>query len=414
MDVQITLFLDQRRKKIGNVFPVKIRVWNKLIRVARLYPTDLNLSEREFSGAWKSQKPRAEFKETRLLLEKMKSKSQNASDELVPFTFEGFERKLYRRSGDGQNIIYHYEQTVEQLTKHGQIGSASSYELSLKSILKFINHITGKTPHTLTFYEITSDWLKEYEKYMVNDAKKSYTTVGIYLRSLRAIFNKAIAENEIKIDVYPFGKRKYQIPASKNVKKALSKDELKLLFNSIPNSPEQQKAKDFWFFSYSCNGMNIKDISLLRFKDIQNGSISFHRAKTLNTSKGSMKQISTHLNTYALSIIEKYGNKNINPDNLIFEIIKTDQTPTEQKRQVQNFTRFINQHIKKLCLKNKLPEVSTYWARHSFATNSIRNGASMEFIQESLGHGDLKTTKNYFAGFENETKKEFANKLMEF
>ena len=96
----------------------------------------------------------------------------------------------------------------------------------------------------------------------------------------------------------------------------------------------------------------------------------------------------------------------------IFQYI--GNAPNEQAK-IKNFTRFINQHLKKICKANGLPEqVSTYWARHSFATNAVRNGATMEFIQESLGHGNLGTTQNYFAGFDNETKKEFANTIMDF
>ncbi|MBK6526241.1 MAG: tyrosine-type recombinase/integrase [Crocinitomicaceae bacterium] len=63
----------------------------------------------------------------------------------------------------------------------------------------------------------------------------------------------------------------------------------------------------------------------------------------------------------------------------------------------------------------KLPEdISTYWARHSYATNAIKKGASLEFIQESLGHENLKTTQIYFAGFDSDTKREFAQHLMDF
>ncbi len=68
-----------------------------------------------------------------------------------------------------------------------------------------------------------------------------------------------------------------------------------------------------------------------------------------------------------------------------------------------------------MCEANKLPEnISTYWARHSFATLSVRKGASMEFIQESLGHKDMATMQAYFAGFDDDTKKEFAKGLMDF
>jgi len=121
------------------------------------------------------------------------------------------------------------------------------------------------------------------------------------------------------------------------------------------------------------------------------------------------------LNDFTSSIIEKYGNENKEPENLVFDILDKGLTPQQQQAKIKNFTRYINQHLKKLCKAIDLPEqISTYWARHSYATNAVRNGATMEFIQESLGHGNLKTTQNYFAGFDSETKKEFAQTLMDF
>jgi len=85
-----------------------------------------------------------------------------------------------------------------------------------------------------------------------------------------------------------------------------------------------------------------------------------------------------------------------------------------QFKAVQNFTRYVNQHLAKLCKANDLPIISTYWARHSFATVAVRKGASMEFMRESLGHSDMKTTLNYFAGFDDEAKKELALSIMDF
>ena len=66
-------------------------------------------------------------------------------------------------------------------------------------------------------------------------------------------------------------------------------------------------------------------------------------------------------------------------------------------------------------LLKRFPEqISTYWARHRFATNALRKGASMEFIQESFGHGNIQTTQNYFAGFDSATRKEFSKGIMDF
>jgi site-specific recombinase XerD len=173
-------------------------------------------------------------------------------------------------------------------------------------------------------------------------------------------------------------------------------------------------AKDFWFFSYACNGINFKDMLNLQYKNIEKDTLTFVRAKTANTNK-SKEPVRVHLNDYLLSVIEKYGNKDKSPRSLIFPILNEIKNPTEKKRKLQNFTRLVNQHIlnyaKSVGIDDK---VSSYWARHSFATNAINSGASMEFVSEALSHSNLNTTKAYFAGFEDEKKKEISNKLMEF
>ena len=75
----------------------------------------------------------------------------------------------------------------------------------------------------------------------------------------------------------------------------------------------------------------------------------------------------------------------------------------------------VNQNFLKYARSLGITEkISSYWARHSFATMAIRKGASMEYVGEAVGHSNPKTTKGYFAGFEDETKKEFALKLLEF
>ncbi len=184
---------------------------------------------------------------------------------------------------------------------------------------------------------------------------------------MRAIFNKAINDEDIRKEIYPFGKGKYQIPSSKKVKKALNREQLKKLFEAEPQTPEQEKAKDFWFFSFGCSGMNLKDIAMMRHKDLKGNKLVYYRAKTINTSKANLKPIETYLNEYSLRVIAKYGNPDKSPDNLIFPIINDQQTKDEQHRIIKNFTRFINQNLKTLAEAEGLPgEISTYWGKALF------------------------------------------------
>ena len=238
----------------------------------------------------------------------------------------------------------------------------------------------------------------------------SPATVSIYLRALRAVFNRAISDNDIEPTVYPFGRgkrenSKYSIPTAGGVKKALSQNQLKAFFNSEPQTPEQQRAKDFWFFSYACNGINTKDIANLKFKNLEDDKFYFIREKTKSTA-GKIKTITVYLNEFTKGIIEKYGNNDKEPNNYVFDIISLKDNAKTKHSKISNFNRSIGQHIKKICKANDLPEDTTmYWARHSFATNAVRNGATTEFIQESLGHDNIKTTQSYLNGFEDDVKR---------
>jgi len=245
------------------------------------------------------------------------------------------------------------------------------------------------------------------------DSGRSMTTVGMYLRTLRYVLNKAIEEGEVKREQYPFGKRKYVIPEGRNTKKALSQEQLKTLFECVPSTPQQEKARAFFFFSYISNGMNMKDIAKLKSDQMDSDRFHFTRAKTARTKKGKQKQITVFLTAIQPKVIATYGNSSSDAI-YVFPIISESQSPEEQHRKIKNFTRSVNQHLKKLCRANGLPEISTYWARHSFATRAVNSGASMDFMQESLGHGDVKSTYNYFAGFDDEAGKELAKKLMNF
>jgi len=414
-EYSISIYLDQRRAKANGKFPIRLRVFTSTPRKQKLYPTVFDMSPKEFDSVWKTDKPRNEHKAARRKLSAVEVRAYEVAGKLNPFTFDQFERRLFRNASDGVNVSYHYQQMIDSFVKHKQLGTASTYDLSRKSLKEYSESSKNKKFDNLTFFDITTEWLKDYEFYMTEAKGRSLTTVSMYLRALRAIFNKAIDEKEIEQDFYPFGKRKYQVPSTRNVKKAMSGSQLKTLMESKTLNAQQQKAKDFWFFSYFCNGMNMKDIALLKYKDIQEGKIEFIRAKTRTTSKGNQKPVVAYLNSFTEGIIKRYGNQEKQPDSFVFDIVRPGLTAKEEQAKIKNFTRFVNQHIKQLCKANQLPEnISTYWARHSFTTSAVRKGATMEFVQESLGHENITTTQNYFAGFDSETKKEFADSLLNF
>ncbi len=406
---KVTLYLDKRREKQGGKYPVKIRVWDAISCKSKLFPTGIDLTEREFEAVWLTTKPRKENQPLRDQLEAMRLKAVDiAKDKTAPI--KELDRKLGRPKGEGQNIYWHYGELINTAKAEGRHSTATGYGLAMKLIREFAGK---KDADRLHFATITPDWLKDFEQYAKRTGR-NLTTVSIYLRTLRTVFNKAKLENEISPDLYPFGKGGYIVPAVTKVKKALSKPQLAHLHKAATATTDQEKARAFFFFSYASNGMNVKDIALLKWSDIQAGTFTFYRAKTITTTRDNLTPITVYLTDFHRELIDRYGNR---PESsaYVFPIIREGMDSEAQHKAVQGFTRFINQHLKKLCKAVGLPaEVSTYWARHSFATVGIRQGMSMEFMREALGHKDMKTTTGYFMGFEDEQKREFAAQLMDF
>ncbi|MBK8486110.1 MAG: site-specific integrase [Saprospiraceae bacterium] len=413
--VFISLYLDTRRSKSNGKFPVKLRVFTKEPRIQKLYPTSFEFTEKEFQNIWITVKPKPEARDIRQKLKDLEQMAFDKADDLVPFTFEAFENTLTKTKGDRQNLVFKYHEQINSLLSLDRIGNAKNYEGSLKSLLEFAKYNSGKETYTLSFQEITPLWLEKYEKYMTGTLNRSVTTVSIYLRSLRAIFNNAIADKDIDPELYPFGKRKYLIPNYNKVKKALNKLQLKILFEAVPKTAEQEKARDFWRLSYMLYGMNIKDIALLRYENLKEDQLTFIRAKTRTTSKSNLKPIIIYLNNDSKNILKKYSNTEQNSKSLIFSIVSDQDTELVKFTKIKNFTRFVNQNLKILAKENGITEeISSYWARHSFATNLIRSGGSKEMVGECFGHSGIKSTDNYFAGFEDEVKREIISKILDF
>lgn len=426
-DYIISITLDQRRLSKNNNYPVRLRVFMPHEKKQKLYSTNFKLTAQEFKSAWKNKKTPDDYKDIKNEMLSVLLEAEKKAKDIKPFTFSEFEKAFFQITGDKTNVFYHYEKSISKYLENNQIGTASNYDSSRKAIYNFIHNIDlnikdKKHKRTvikefndvLNFRQITPEWLQKYENYLINQ-KRSLTTIGIYLRPLRAIFNNAIAENIIKIEHYPFGHKKYEIPKTNRVKKVLGKDQLKKLYEANPKTELQRISLNYWFFLFNCAGLNVKDLINLKYKNLHNDTLVYIREKTKRTTKANQKPVIVYLNEYSKNFISQYGNPNKEPDNYIFDICKPEFSEMEKFKKSINFTKQMNDNIKKIAIENGLPpEISVYWSRHSFATNAIRNGASLELISQALNHNDLSTTKAYFAGFEDKALKELTENLMNF
>ena len=318
----------------------------------------------------------------------------------------GFEKNYLSNKAAKDNIYEAFKAYADNLRVNDRIGTAVSYECSQKSFHKFAPNAK--------FADVTPDFLYNYEKWMLGNGS-SVTTVSIYARSLRSLFNDAISDGLLNKDIYPFGKKKYEIPTSNNVKKALTLNDIAAIYYYKPKPlTNTEMARDYWLFMYLSNGMNMKDMCLLKYENIKGDVIEFERAKTART-KRNVEAIRVSLSDDSMAIIKKWGNPKLDGGTYIFPILKNGLSAVRQRQLIQQITHLVNDHMKIIAsVLNITNDITTYAARHSFATILQRSGASVAFIGEALGHSNIKTTQNYLAGFEDDTKKETVKALTAF
>ncbi|MFD3000116.1 tyrosine-type recombinase/integrase [Pontibacter toksunensis] len=408
--ISTSIILDTRRVLKDGKYPVKLRLTfqrkQKYYQAINDRGEPYTYTESEFTKV-RDSKSRGNHKDDNLSLIAIESRALSVIEKLPVFSFETFENK-FLSSNSKDDVFAAFRQQINQLSKEGRAGTASSYDCAYRSLLDFTDR------KTLLFSSVTVDYLKSYEKWMIG-VGKSITTVGIYLRALRAVYNDAIISGEANSELYPFGKRKYQIPAGRNIKKALPLNEIEKIFNYEPVHDGEAKARDLFVFSYLCNGINVKDIARLKYGNINDNQIVFVRAKTERTSRQNLKPVVAFITPVAEQIIERWGNKPRENDSYVFPILIKGLTPEEELAKVRYATKAINKYIKRIASAVGIEKnVSTYTARHSFSTVMKRAGAPMEFISESLGHSNMKTTESYLDSFEDNVKRQYATQLTAF
>jgi integrase len=399
---------DIAQDKSDDLHPVKLRVTFRRQRKYYTLPDTKGQSQHLTKGKFEKimgKAPREQYKETRLHLNAIETKAQSVIKKLPYFTFEGFEAAFFNNADTG-NVFTSLENKAAALKKEGRISTAVTFQCALKSLQSF------HTKKNLSFEQITVSFLKSYESWMIK-AGNSYTTIGIYLRSIRAAYNEARAAGILKEVPYPFGKKGYQIPTGTNVKKALRQAEIAKIKNYSPvPGTNDEKLRDFWLFSYLCNGINVKDMARLKYKNIDGDMIRLVRAKTERETRKNPRPIEIVITRQVGRIIDRWGNKPAAPDNYLLPILEPGMTPETEYRRIQDTIKRINKTMNQISESLELPmKVTTYTARHSFATVLKRSGASAEFISESLGHTNLQTTENYLDKFETDEKREWAEKL---
>jgi integrase/recombinase XerD len=396
MRTTAAIVLETRRTLADGTHPTKLRITHNRQRkyyTVHLAPEVTGLTADQWERVT-GKNPRGKYAELQQVKNETESTAYAVISQIKEFSFDAFEQSYFKHANK-VDLLAAMAMTAKELRNEGRIKTAIVYETATKSLSVFVK--TDK----LLFTKVTPQLLKKYEIEM-QARGRSTTTISMYLRAVRATFNKYGIT-----DPYPFGSGKYKMPTGRKIKKALTLFYIAKIYkyDAIEGTP-RDKARDYWILSYLCNGTNIKDLAQLKYKNIDSEAITFVRAKTARKiSRAVMVPLTTEIG----KLIDKYGQRPATPETYVLPILADGMTPEQQRVAIDNTVRMINKHIKIIAENIGLTaNVSTYTARHSFATVLKRSGASIEFISESLGHQDLKTTENYLADFEIDKKREMA------
>lgn len=377
-------------KKLSNEkFGIYLRIIKN--RKRKLISLGLKCSKNEFSNETFN-KNRTNYKSENELLLQLKNKANFIIREYrlddYDFTLNEFENR-FRGKDKKQKIkvIDFFDEIIEEMIKSGRISNASAYKETKRALLKF-NGVE------LYFEDITPTFLEKFEVYLREKGNED-GGIAFKMRELRAIYNKAINRDLVSFDSYPFKTYKVSKLKSKNNKRALTIEEfIRIRDLNLENFPHLREAHNYFLFSFYTRGMNFIDMMKLKWSNVRNGRIYYTRSKT----KG---QFSIEIIENVHKTLDFYKRQN-RPTEYVFPIILNENSSHQQvaNRKHKVLSRY-NKNLKEIGelaeVENKL---TSYVARHSFATILKLTGTSTDIISELMGHSDVQITMTYLKSFD--------------
>lgn len=226
-------------------------------------------------------------------------------------------------------------------------------------------------------------FIEKFELFLKNKNHK-INTIALHMRNIRAVYNYGISIGAADVHQYPF--RHYKITRQKTMHRTVVPSDLIRIFN-YSGSDTEQRSIDLFKLSFYLIGINFKDMLYAKTSDIYNGRLYYRRAKT-------DKQISVKILPEAQVIIDKYkGHKHM----LKFMDYKLRHAKANRSTHIHtDIIRNVNKHLKDVCKNLDINvNLSTYYARHTWATIARKCGVQFDVIHNALGHSNSDVTAIY-------------------
>lgn len=403
MNTNIVVSLDTRRKKKDGTYPVILRLGHN--EKTTSIPLGISVEEKD----WDEKKRLIKKSYSGVnSVARLNNKIQKDKADAMDIIFKLHESSILQtlsitslkdrivQKEEKDSFFQFANQCIEELIKAHRIGTARSYK-GLISVLK--EYRNGKN---LLFKEITYDFLSKFDSYHKSKGNGA-NGLAVYMRTIRAIFNKAIKSGVVEKETYPFDD--YKIKTAPTEKRSLDSDLLKRIIElEIPSNHICFNTRNYFLASYMMYGMNFADMAYLEKSSIVNGRIKYRRRKT-----GKLYDIK--ITPSLEKILEHYMQQNAT-SKYIFPILKRE-IPILREKDIQWARKRYNKKLKILAsLCDIDSNLTSYVSRHSFATHAMLHDIPLTAISAMLGHSSIKTTEIYLKGLPINILDDYNDRLM--
>lgn len=395
----INIILDLRRMKKDGTYPVKYQLIHN--RTTTTISTPYSVSESEWDIKHEKIKKKCKKygnpdivnNKLHLLLSSFQTKIFS-SDRMSKIKTAVELKKYLLNKDDEEDFISgtikyaaFTKKIIKELESQGRYGNAGAYKRTLFFMKKYFRA-------DFPFSALTPEVLRRIEtKFLANG--HSYNGLSFNLRTVRAIYNRAISYGIIDNSVYPFRrlsyeKDKYSIREEKTKKRAISKEVIKKIEEYHPEENSgKYDARNYFLFSFYCRGINIRDMAMLRKANVDGKILRYRRAKTKYTYE-------ITLTNKAMDILRLYGFDKKKKSEFLFPMVTRDYNDALMHKDMYNAMRNTNKNLQRIAKDLHLDvHLTTYVARHSWATIADQLGVDRRIISQGLGHTSLSTTEIY-------------------
>ena len=285
---------------------------------------------------------------------------------------------------------------IGMLKREGKFPAMHVYACTLRSYEKFCaeERYPKNTTASLSMQEIfTPERLKEYEDWLAGQ-QSSPNTISTYMRTLQAVYNRWMSPG---IEGYnPVLFKDVYTKVESRTKRALTAEQMEQLRNTDFSvlTLRQQQVLTYFLLMFMLRGMPFIDLAHLRKSDLRNRRITYRRHKT-------GKLMVVDVPPDAMRLLQKYRDKT--DSEYLFPLLHGGLFMEEHHHRYQETLRHFNRELARL-MKQLLPgvSVSSYTARHTWATLAYHSGVPVGLISQSLGHSSIRVTMTYLKPFDAE------------